>query len=271
MKVKAIFYILAILTIGGAAYFSYDHSLKFKVQQDKRLADVKKNKETTHEAEITEKDLKDEQAALTKVLNAREETKQSIAALKATESKAKDDLAKLDAEIAKQKEELKDLAKNLAEIQVVLTGLGDGVAIDGIEDFIDKIAKEVTDLKTKVEENETLVAGAEKRLADNKAEESRLVGKTLTRNVRIGNNGMEAVITGVNQGWGFVVIGAGNSAGFTPQTSLLVKRDGRLIGRVHPTAIEPSQTIADIDPESLASGVRLQPGDRVILANPVSH
>jgi len=271
MKVKAVLYILAILTIGGAAYFSYDHSLKFKVQQDKRLADVKKNKETTREAEITEKDLKDEQAALTKVLNIREETKQSIAALKATESKAKDDLAKIEAEIVSQKEELKELGKALAEIEQILTGLGDGIAADGIEDYIDKVAKGVTDLKKTVEENETLVASAEKHLTDNKAEETRLVGKTLARNVSIANNAMEAVITGVNQNWGFVVIGAGTNTGFTPQTALLVKRDGRLIGRVRPTAIEPSQTIADIDLDSLAAGVRLQQGDRVILANPVTH
>ncbi|KAB2641116.1 MAG: hypothetical protein DVB25_02785 [Verrucomicrobia bacterium] len=271
MKVKAILSILAILTIGGAAYFSYDHSLKFKDQQDLRLTDIKKNKETTHEAEITEKDLKDEQAALTKVLSTRDETKQSITVLKATEAKAKDDVAKLDAEIAKQKDELKQLANDLAEIQVILTGMGAGVTVEGAADFIDTIAKKVADLKKTVDENETLVASADKRLTENKAEETRLVGKTLTRNVAIAHNAMEAVITGVNQDWGFVVIGAGTSTGFTPQTALLVKRDGRLIGRVRPTAIEPNQTVADIDMESLAAGVRLQQGDRVILADPVTH
>ena len=63
----------------------------------------------------------------------------------------------------------------------------------------------------------------------------------------------------------------GLATGITPQTTLLVKRDGRLIGRVRPSAIEPTQTIADIDLESLAAGVRLQPGDRVILATPESR
>ena len=63
-----------------------------------------------------------------------------------------------------------------------------------------------------------------------------------------------------------VVIGAGTKTGFTPQTTLLVKRDGKLIGKVRPTAIEPTQTIADIVTDSMAPGVRLQPGDRVILA-----
>jgi hypothetical protein len=82
---------------------------------------------------------------------------------------------------------------------------------------------------------------------------------------------MESVITAVSPDWGFVVIGAGSNTGFTPQTVLLVKRDGKLIGRVRPSAIERTQTIGDVILESLAPGVRLQPGDRVILAKPESN
>jgi hypothetical protein len=91
------------------------------------------------------------------------------------------------------------------------------------------------------------------------------------RSSRIGRNVMDAVVTAVNQDWGFLVIGAGSNSGFTPQTDLLVERDGRKIGRVRPSSIEATQTIAEIDLESLASGVRLQPGDRVILAQPVAN
>jgi hypothetical protein len=79
------------------------------------------------------------------------------------------------------------------------------------------------------------------------------------------------VVSAVNDDWGFVIIGAGSSTGFTPQTKLLVKRDGRLIAEVKPSSIEPSQTIAEIDPETLAPGARIQPGDRVILANPATN
>jgi len=271
MKVKVTLSILAILTIGGAAYFSYHHSLMFKQQQALRLADIADNKDKTRQSEITEKDLKNEQGVLKTVQNTREETKLSITTLKSKEVDFKRQVAELDTTIVEQNGELKALDKTLAEIKLTLTELGDGITVENIAEYYTKIADEKKALERTLEENETLVASAEKRLADNKAEENRLVSKTLERNVSIANNSMEAVITGVNQDWGFVVIGAGTSAGFTPQTSLLVKRDGRLIGRVRPTAIEPSQTIADIDAESLAAGVRLQPGDRVILANPVSH
>jgi hypothetical protein len=44
-----------------------------------------------------------------------------------------------------------------------------------------------------------------------------------------------------------------------------------MVGRVIPSSIEPTQTIAEIDFKSLAVGVRIQPGVRVILADPVSN
>ena len=50
-----------------------------------------------------------------------------------------------------------------------------------------------------------------------------------------------------------------------------MKRDGRLIGKVNPSAIEQTQTIAEIDLKTLSPGVRIQPGDAVILAKPASN
>ena len=97
------------------------------------------------------------------------------------------------------------------------------------------------------------------------------MSRKAARNKRIDRNAMEARVTAVNQDWGFLVIGAGSNSGFTPQTTLLVKRDGRLIGRVNPSAIEPTQTIAEIDLKSLAPGVRLQAGDRVIVSKPAGN
>ncbi|MEI6653497.1 MAG: hypothetical protein WCP45_01910 [Verrucomicrobiota bacterium] len=268
---KITFYIFFLLAVGCAGYYSYDHSERFKTDQAVRLAAIAENKIVTANAEVTEKQLKDEQGVLKTVQIQREETKQSIAALKSKEVKSRGEIAELDRKIGLQNEELAELDKTLAEIKLILTGLGDGVTVENIAEYYNKITENKKALERTLEEKETLVAGAEKRLADSRAEEARLTNKKLARNVRIGRNAMESVITGVNQDWGFVVIGAGSNTGFTPQTSLLVKRDGRLIGRVRPTAIESTQTIADIDLESLAAGVRLQTGDCVILAKPESN
>jgi ATP-binding cassette subfamily F protein 3 len=44
-------------------------------------------------------------------------------------------------------------------------------------------------------------------------------------------------------------------------------RSGRLIAEIKPSSIEPSQTIAEIDPETLAPGARIQPGRVEIFSN----
>jgi len=47
-----------------------------------------------------------------------------------------------------------------------------------------------------------------------------------------------------------------------------VKRDGRVIGQLKPSSVEPKQTIFEIDFDSMAPGVRIRPGDRVFMAQP---
>jgi hypothetical protein len=180
-------------------------------------------------------------------------------------------LAKQNEDLKGQEEEFAQLEKALAEVNNILAALGGGVTLDTLPEKIQQIEDDKKAKQTKLEELEVLAGGAEKSLATNRAELDRLSKRMVERSSRIGRNSMEAVVTAVNQDWGFLVIGAGSNSGFTPQTELLVERDGRKIGRVRPSSIEPTQTIAEIDLESLASGVRIQPGDRVILAQPLAN
>jgi chromosome segregation ATPase len=274
---KAIFHIIAILAAGGAAYFSYDHSVKFKEQQKLRIDANDQNRAVTASAEATEKELKDEQGALKLAQDQREELTQSISALKSNENQLKRELGEIEGLLEEQKAEFDQLKKTEEEVNRVVESIKEDLNIDGevnidtLAGIIGQIEEDKKAREKKLEELETLVAAAEKKLAQNNSDADRLTQRKLERNNRISRNAMEAVITAVEQGWGFVVIGAGSNTGFTPQTSLLVKRDGKLIGRVRPSSIEPNQTIAEIDQESLVLGVRLQPGDRVILARPATN
>ena len=265
---KIVLYIVSILAIGGAAYFSYEHSVKFKGQQKDRLETIVKNKNVTAQAESTEKDLADEKKSLKLAQDEREVTTQSISALKSNETALKRQLAELDATLEEQTKELSDLNKAIEDAKKALesAGLGSDITLENIGEKLKELEDTKKNLERQLEEKQTLVAAAEKKLAGNQEEANRLTEKKMQRAERIGHNARESVITSVNQDWGFVVIGAGTKTGFTPQTTLLVKRDGKLIGKVRPTAIEPTQTIADIVTDSMAPGVRLQPGDRVILA-----
>lgn len=268
---KAILYVVAILVAGGAAYFTLEHSRKFGELQKDRLSTIKTNKEVSANADVKEKELKDEKAVLAAAEQKREELTQSISALKSSGSTMEREVADLDNTLKGQAEEFVELEKTIKEVGEILKSLGEDINIDNLPDKIQQIEDDKKARVAKLEELETLVASAEKLLANNRAEVDRLVKRRIERSARIGRNSMESVVTAVNQDWGFLVIGAGSNSGFTPQTSLIVQRDGRLIGRVRPSSIEPTQTIAEIDFKSIATGVRIQPGDRVMLATPATN
>ena len=268
---KAILYVVAIVVACGAAFFSMTHSGKFEAIEKDRTETISKNKETITKAEAADKNIKDEKAKLASSQEKQGLLEQSVASLKSAGSALNSELSKLDTDLKVQDEEFAQLAKALEEVNKILEALGGGVTLETLPEKITQIEDDQKAKQAKLAELQTLIGGAEKTLATGRAELDRLGKRVIERSSRIGGNSMEAVVTAVNQEWGFLVIGAGSNSGFTPQTSLIVQRDGRKIGRVRPSSIEPTQTIAEIDLESLAPGVRLQPGDRVILAKPSSN
>lgn len=268
---KAILYIVAIVATCGAAFFSYNHSTKFKALEELRVVTITTNKQVKADAEVAEAKITKERARLAASKERRDLLTQSVSSLKSTGVGLESDIEKLDADIKSQAEEFALLQKTLEEVQTALKDVGEGITLENLPDKIDEISKDKAAKQLKLDELTTLVGGAEKTLVTSRSEQDRLDKRMMERSSRIGRNAMQAVVTAVNQDWGFVVIGAGSNSGFAPQTSLLIERDGRKIGRVRPSSIEATQTIAEIDFDSLASGVRMQPGDRVILATPTSN
>lgn len=273
---KAIFYVVALLVIGGAAYFTLEHTRKFQALQSVRFETIDTNVRVSANADATEKELRDEQGVLKNSEQKREELTASISSLKSTGSSLERDVAELDNTLLGQDEEFAELNKTMEEVNNILQELGgdfggDEITLDNLGEKIDAIEEDKKARQAKLEELEVLVGAAEKLLANNRSEVDRLVKRDLDRNVRISRNSMESVVTAVDQDWGFLVIGAGSNSGFAPQTPLIVQRDGRMLARVNPSSIEPTQTIAEIDFKSIAPGVRIQPGDRVIVAEPTTN
>jgi septal ring factor EnvC (AmiA/AmiB activator) len=268
---KNIFYIVALVAICGAAALSFIHSGKLKAVEKDRIETIADNKQTTADAEATDAEIKKEKALLAKSNDAKATLEQSVSSLKSIGSALTSDVSKLKEDMKVQDGEFAELEKTLAEVNDILAKLGGGVTLDTLPEKIQEIQDDKKAKQTKLEELEVAIAGTEKTLAASRAEMDRISKRMVERSSRISGNAMEAVVTAVNQDWGFLVIGAGSNSGFTPQTELLVQRDGKMIGQVRPSSIEPTQTIAEIDLKSLASGVRLQPGDRVILAKPSTN
>lgn len=267
---KIILYIVSIVAIGGAAYFSYDHSVKFKDQQKIRIDTIETNRQVTNSAEATEEDLANTKKQLKVARDEQAVVTESIKALVSNQGQLKRAMAELDSEIEEQDGKLANLQQIIEDTQRAFkeANLPGDITMDNIPEKVKELEDNKKDLGRKQEEIEAMVAVAQAKLDANQKEANRQTERKLERDERHRRNGMESVITAVEPGYGFVVIGAGSKNGFTPQTTLLVKRDGRLIGKVRPTSIEPTQTIADMILDSMAPGVRLQPGDRVILAKP---
>lgn len=268
---KAVLYIVLIVVSGGAAVFSVMSSKKFEAVSESRLEVVAANKKVAEESAATDKKIKDVNPKLIALGEKRELLTQSVDAVKSARKSLATDLDKLKTDEEAQNEEFGQHEKSIAEINSILAGLGGDVSLDTLPQKIQQLQEDKKTKQAKFEELEVLIGGADKSLATNQVEMDRLTKRVTDRNNRIKRNSVEAVVTAVNQDWGFLLIGAGSNSGFTTQTNLLVQRDGRMIGRVRPSAIEPAQTVAEIDLKALATGVRLLPGDHVILAKPEAN
>jgi hypothetical protein len=79
--------------------------------------------------------------------------------------------------------------------------------------------------------------------------------------------GISGTILAVNQAWNFVVLSLGDRQGVVPNAEMLVQRDGRFLGRIRVTSVEPSTSIADILVRTVPRGFSIMPGDRVVYAS----
>ena len=265
---KAILYIVAIVVACGAIFFSYSFSTKFDARQKVRLETKEKNKTVTADVAVTNTKLTQETAVLAASEQKREEAIQRVNVLEATGATLKRESADWDSKLKTQKELLADMEKAMETVKKVLGDMGSDVTLDNLGDKVAEVEADKKAKQSTLDETTKKIEDTDKILTTNRAESDHFTKRLIERNARIGANAREAVVTAVDQDWGFLVIGAGSNSGFTPQTSLLVMRDGRLIGRVRPSSIEPNQTIAEIDFKSMASGARIMPGDHVMLSKP---
>ncbi|MEM1083317.1 MAG: hypothetical protein AAGI48_04295 [Verrucomicrobiota bacterium] len=264
---KAILYVVALLAIGGAAFFSNANKGKMEEQQKARHGLIEDNKRVSATADKTQKELNTETDNLKTAREEKAEVEQNIDKLKSDESTHQRELADLDGTLEEQQQDLADA--KAAEEELDALNLPGG--IDGIAESIKSLEDQKKVLIQEIGELETTIESAQKSVDNNRAEIVRLAKREEERNARFARNAMESVITAVDQDWGFVVVGAGSRSGFTPQTGLTVMRGGRAIAEVRPSSIEATQTIAEIDWDTVSPGVRLQPGDRVILTKAATN
>lgn len=182
-------------------------------------------------------------------------------------AQTKGDLDKARAEITDNKAKLEDATKQVAALQSELEAAKSAPASQPGGATAEEVAKMQAELKEAQAKNAEL-AQVNSTLKS-RAEDAEGKAKTLSlaeerRKQHMLRPGLEGQILAVNPGWNFVVLSIGDRQGAVANAEMLIMRGNERIGKVKITSVEPATSVADIVPGSLARGVRIQPGDRVI-------
>lgn len=270
---KLILPIFSILICAFAAYFGLTQSEKFKQIQEIRVATKLQNKTVATNVKKAEDELEKIQKRADEIKGNLEVLSQSVIALSSNSKQLTGELKTLEetiqkqeAEFAKLDQSLKDILQLFADMNVV----GD-VDVENLSEKMLEVEEKIKTEKIKADELQELVNAADKKLSNQKVENTALIAREVARNERIASNSLEARVTAIDHQWGFIVINAGLNAGISTDRPLLVTRSGTLIGKIVPSAVEANQTIAEINYRTLSPGVRIQPGDQVIFASAAAN
>lgn len=268
-----IFSILTIIIAGVAIYLGYEGNERVITLQDIGVKTHTILEETKKELRRAKSEYDKVEALLTKTEEELRLTREELATTKAELATTKAQLATVTAERDAQKAALDDMRKKITE---ALGGVDDP-ELDPIK-AIEKIKEQITNLTSKVKdqeakivelekikaENETVIAGLTADKLRNEAEiaaKKKVLGK-YEKNIM--DKGIKGKVLAVNPGWGFCVISTGDKQGAANGRILIVARDGKAIGKVKITNVEANQSIADIQASTFIRGKFVQPGDEVI-------
>ena len=163
--------------------------------------------------------------------------------------------------------QLKTASANLADRESKLADLKhqlDNLPKNGPDVNTNDIAKQIDDLKHQRDEGVVVMEGLKDQLKSAQTQVAELTKAEVSRKQGILMNGLRGRVLAVDRNWNFVVIDLGDNKGINTNATMIIQRGGSLVGKVKVTSVEPSQSIADIIPNSVPPGVSVQAGDTVV-------
>mgnify|MGYP001460703194 FL=1 len=263
---KKILYALSVLLAGAAAYYSFANKAKLEGQISlfEETRDKKDSVEKTEDK--TSKTLAETAAELEKADVRNAELIADMENMKSRETSMNKSKEEAQVKIDEAEARLANFAKVKAEIDEQLKGVNVPWAQIPAE-----IKRQQEVRKKRGDDLDLLnehIAKLTKDVADKRASNTRESDRLSKIRTKIARNAKVGAITSVNSTWGFVIVNLGtNNSNVTPQSKLLVTRNGRLLGRLTPNSVEASQTVCDLNARDINPGVRIQPGDQVTLAD----
>jgi len=261
---KLILYIVALIAIAGAAAFSMMNIEKHDEQL--ALTNAETVKVSTKRIEVSDKEK--EQQEEEGLRDDEKDKNNSLIADKGIKENDVKDNAKLSASFDSDLEDLiaKKEEVNLAMIALKEAFEGENIPLDQVEEFVTNLEDKKKDLnKTNVALQEE-VSIFDEAVKANQSVLTDFKEAQIKRRKNLAANKVSSLITAVDNEWGFVVVKPHSDAIIKQESKLVVIRGSKHIGRLSINAIEGSRVLANIDYKSLAPGMRIRPGDRVILS-----
>ncbi len=236
------------------------------LQKRQKLSDAEKAKT---EAEQKASDASSKlSGAEDKARKATAELQTTQTALDTAKKEADENKKKAEAHMAELKKTKEELAKTAADAKAASLKLEqlNKVLPPGVDPskIIDEMRRVQSDLQVLNDEKALLST----KLAELQSENTNM--KKRLQNREHGDIPKDLVghLMAVNSEWNFVVLDVGENEGVVANKSMLVYRDGQLVGRVKITSVEPSISIGDILPKWTHG--ELREGDSAIAAETAS-
>ena len=268
---KVLTYIIAIAIILCGSWFSYSNWNKLAKIQEDRIELDKQNKTRSAFIVKTKKEAKTMEAE-------RDQVKASLAdadaELDITSGKIKTKMREASAwkvKIADQDKQLEKTQEIIASIKAAFKELAGDVELEDVPKFVAELEDGVKKANSELEEQQILTEQATERVEKNDVIIADLNDQILQRKKRIAASKYEGRISATNHDWGFAIIKVPNDMPLDNSSRLIVKRGTTLIGKLSINAIEGDRIVADIDYPSMTAGMVVQPGDAVILAEPITN
>ncbi len=153
------------------------------------------------------------------------------------------------------------------DLRIKLEKLPKDIKPETMVEQINGMKKSTAEFQAQMEAKKKEVEAEEAKMVDANRAHDEVTRKIADRKKSFDRNSLDARIVAVNNEWGFVVVNAGKALGISDATKLLVVRGTQTVGKLSVLSIEGERTVANIVPETLTAGLRIAPGDQVILEN----
>ena len=161
------------------------------------------------------------------------------------------DTAALD-EVKKNKDALDKTLADLGGLKVIVAELED-------------LGAKKTDNTATIANQEAVVSLAHQKEAQTNAVIAAFKKKELMQSSGLMNDSFSGAISGIDPQWGFIMINKGNASNVVKGAKLDVKRGPEKIATIIVTNVQPTSSICDLVNGTLATGMALQPGDRLVV------